>query len=277
MIWNRFTSLFEEAGDASGGGDAAADAADDKADEGDAADAADAADGNDDAADEGDKDELTEEDVKEARALYALLKNPAHKTEVIKSLAEKAGLLTKPGEAPLTKPEERVAKREIKAILKESLGQQYFDLIGDKIGTALEQILEQQREEFEGGQKALETKQVEQETDRALGKLASETKNDSRKFEKRMSELASKMHPAPGVSIYEYARNLYAIASSERTASKTATEISDKIMRNSRNVSDRIGNAPGGGAASQKAAPAKAPTGLKNIVAHVVGELSKGK
>lgn len=181
------------------------------------------------------EEDLSEEEAKESKELYKLLKNPDTRNAVLAALAAKAGILPKPGEE-LTKKEETAAKKEIKDILKEALGNQY-DFLSEKLAKGIEAILEQERSSHEEKLLALQRTNIEREVVSNYNRLARETKGESRKLEARMAELATEI-PIGSMEVRTYINRLYSIASGEKKSS--STKPTDQIRKNSTDVSQRL-------------------------------------
>jgi hypothetical protein len=181
-------------------------------------------------------DGLTEAEVKEAQNLYKLLKDPGTQKSVLRVLAEKAGVFQEP---PTTQQEVQETKRDLMKILEEKLGPD-LKWLAPKLGGALEEILEQEREESGKSLQLVERRDMENEVVRVSEKLNRETKGEYGKLENRMNQLADKILPAPGVSVEEYCRHLYAIASGEKGRNVEKNRLADKINRNANNASERL-------------------------------------
>src|SRR5258707_4165480 len=92
-------------------------------------------------------DDLTEAQILESKTLYNALRGP-QANAIIAALAAQAGLLPKPGEAPLTKSEKVEARREIQDIVKDALGPEY-SFLQDKIGKIFQEVVTQTESQFE--------------------------------------------------------------------------------------------------------------------------------
>src|SRR6476660_1780629 len=99
------------------------DSADDKGGEGESEEGEESGEGDEEGdeeeSEEGEegKDEFDEVQLSEAKNLYRLLKDPNTQTETLRILAQKAGILTKDGERPLDKKEEKAAIKSTVKIL----------------------------------------------------------------------------------------------------------------------------------------------------------------
>lgn len=182
-------------------------------------------------------DELDEKSLADAKSLFLLLKNPATQQATIRAMAAGAGLLGK--ETPETKQEVKEAKADLLATLKKSLGPE-LEWLAVKLSPALTEMLEEERKGMKAQLSTVEQTQTEQEVSRAWDKLHEETKGLSRKFEARMTQLADEIYPAPNQTSLQYLRNLYKIAASDRTASTTRQQMTDKINRNAKDAAGRL-------------------------------------
>ena len=187
-------------------------------------------------------DELDEAGLAEAKRLYKALQNPQTANQVVAAMAAQLGFLGP--KAPETLKEEAKAKKEITAILKEGLGEEY-SFLADRLGKSIDAIFQQEKEEQAVKEQANLQKQVEKESLNALDKLASKTKGESRKVEAKMAELSAKILPGPGMSADEYMEVLYTQATAGRTVQRVKANLNDKIRRNANDVSTRLRSAGG--------------------------------
>jgi hypothetical protein len=180
--------------------------------------------------------EMSEDEVKESRQLYKLLKDPTSRNAVLTALASQAGLLPK-GEDKPTKSETAAAKREIKDILSEALGTEY-SFLAERLSKGIDKVLEQERSENESKLLTLQRQNVEREVVAEHNRLARETKGESKKFEARMAELSSEI-PVGNQDMRTYIKRLYTIASSEKQIVKSAQK-TDQVRKNATDVSSRL-------------------------------------
>lgn len=223
------------------------------------------------AADSESEDEMSDDEVKESKNLYKLLKDPKTRNAVLAALAQEAGILPKAGTEGMTKKETATAKKEIKDIVKEALGDQY-SFISDKIAAAFEQVLEQERSSNEEKILDLQRQQVEKDVIAEHSRLARETKGESRKFENRMAELATEI-PVGTMDMRTYIRRLYTIASSEKSATKAAKP-AEQIRRNASDASARLKS--GASPLSDNAIPDKKMS-LDESIKWAQQQIDKGK
>lgn len=182
-------------------------------------------------------DELSTEQLAEAKRVYKILNDPSQRGPLIAALAQQSGILTALGDRP-TRTEVAAAKKEVTEILGDALGEYKF--LAPKLGPAIEAILAQERETQQQGLAEIQQAQIERDVVTVTDKLRAETKGVSKQFETRMSELANEI-PAGNMGVETYVRRLFAIAQSERRPAPQA--LADKIRRNSADASVRL--APG--------------------------------
>lgn len=181
------------------------------------------------AEEDGDEDEEEEskeseadEDTKQALALYKALKSE-NGAEVLRNLAIRAGLI---------KADEKVTKEvaeDLTAELTESLGEDW-GFLAPKLAPVMKKLVEQVRQEH-----------VRLETSIALEKawttLAEETDGDIKNYQDDIDKLSNKYHMGRGVTIVEYLRDLYKIASANKRDSKATEKVLKKIEKN---AADRL-------------------------------------
>lgn len=180
--------------------------------------------------------DLEEAELKEAKNLYKLLKDPETSKGVLEILAKKAGLL---GESGDSKKDTTEKVESIQEILREALGKE-MAWMADKLAPAIEKIVGKSESATNERLQAQQQEKITEQTNAAIERLAKETKGDSKKLEAQMSALANKYQPGKDVKPYEYLRGLYDMATSARTANKTKANVADKINRNAANVADRL-------------------------------------
>lgn len=261
MIWERFNWGYKRVPNdetPEGGGDADTSAENEETTE----ETEETDDSEDEESGEENADDLSEDEIKNSKELFKLLKDPKTANMVIETMARKAGIMKDP---PQTKAEEKKAVREVKEVLKEKLGPEYYALFGDKLSGALEEIVSSIREEANASTQQIAAQQAEQEVDRAFEKLSRDTKGESNKFKAQMTELSKKILPADGVSTFDYLQMLYSIASGKKNTASASKQIADRINRNRSDVADRTRTAVGspnnkGGQQQNQ------PKGLKAIV-----------
>lgn len=179
-------------------------------------------------------EEISEDEIKEAKNLYKLLKDPATQKDVLRVLASQAGLLEKVE----TKQDVKDAKKSVKDILKAKLGDK-FDFLTPMLSEALEEILQGERAENAQQLGTVQQTQLNTEVQNVFNKLSSETKGASRQLESKMDALSKKFPPGADISVDEYVRGLYQMASSG-TAKGNSKQIADRINRNSSDVPGRL-------------------------------------
>jgi hypothetical protein len=184
------------------------------------------------------ENDLSDDEVKESKALYKLLKDGATRNDTLRVLAERAGVL-KNSNPPETKKEEVKARKAIKEVLVEKLGEKYAFIAGP-IGDALEEIFAGEREDFNKQLTSVQVQQVDTEVDRALERLATKTKGESRKVEAQMVQLMDSLPKSEKISTFDYLEHIYTIASASRTKGATARQMADKINRNANDAPARL-------------------------------------
>jgi hypothetical protein len=184
------------------------------------------------------EEELDEVSIKEAKALYKLLKDPNTQTQVIKALAVNAKIIDIDGKPPTTKEEIKEAKKDIKELIKEKLGKD-FEFFAPKLAEVIEAVLEEERKEYRQETGELRLAQIQTETDRALSKLSKETNGDSKKLENRIAQLVDRYPQPEGTTIYEYLKEMYQLAGGKLTGNSTK-RIVDKIQSNARDATSRL-------------------------------------
>ncbi len=214
------------------------------------------------------EDDLPEEETKEAKALFKLLKDPSTQKETLRVLAERAGLL-KSDTSP--KQQEKTVKT-ILSILEEDLGDN-LKFIAPQLAKSLEKILEQERQTQTERFTQLEADRVSNSVEIAKDKLSRETKGDSGKLWPKMESLSDKIKPAEGSSPYEYLKILYTLASADGQKSTIKREVNDKINKNAKDVGSRLQTSS---TASGKGSE-KIPKTLKGIVEQNYQKLLKGE
>lgn len=203
-------------------------------------------------------DGLSDDEIVEAQNLYKLLKNPSTARGVAAALAEQTGLLNEYRQNPNpTRAETKDTKKAILDIFKESLGKEY-DFLADRLSTAVEKTLAQERESNESRQLEIESQLIQQQIDVELATLNRETKGNSKALENRMAELAKEI-PVGDMAHKTYIRRLYAVAASERgISSKVPAQgksKTDKIRSNANDPTTRLSTSQ----SERRAAPIEVP------------------
>lgn len=185
---------------------------------------------------EEEEETLSPQEIKESKQLYKLLKDKQTQKSTLTLLAQRAGLLQAE-----TKAEVKEAKKDLKALVKEKLGPEY-EFLATKLGDVMEAVLAEERITSAAQLNTIQQKETERETSSALDRLARETKGESKKFEDRMIQLMDRIKPSDNLSVYEYLKDLYTLASSGKNAASTKAQIADKIRRNAGNAAERLGS-----------------------------------
>lgn len=212
------------------------------------------------------EEELSAEELKESKALYSLLKDPKTQEQTLRVLAERAGILNK----DTTQKETKKDVKSLISLVEDGLGDKY-KFLAPELAKTLESVLERERELNNTKLSQLEGNQIQQQTDAAFEKLARDTKGLSRKYESDMLKLADKLHPAAGMTAYEYLEHLYTIASSRGKSNSIKKEMADKINRNSKDVSSRLQSASSANGKGQ----VREPKTIKEAVAMAASRLMK--
>ena len=182
--------------------------------------------------------EFNAQQITEAKALYKLLSDPATQKETLTILAQRAGIELG-GKPPETKKEEKAVIKKTVEILEEALGKD-LAWLAPKLAGAFDKMREEDRATTQKELDKLSANQVTKEVDTAYETLARETKGESRKFESKMVGLADKLYPAPGMSVMEYVRHLYTIASASGEQKSAKQRLAEKINKNSKDAPGRI-------------------------------------
>ncbi len=180
--------------------------------------------------------DLSDSELIESKNLYKALKNPQTAQAVVAALAAQAGLLPKPGEAPLTKKEEAAAKRETIDIVKDALGPEY-SFLADRLGKIFDEVVQQTEKKSEERFAEIQQSNVEREVVASYEALAKETKGESKKFETRMAQLSEEI-PIGNMNVKTYMQRLYTLASNERKSSPQ--KVADQIRRNASDAPARL-------------------------------------
>jgi len=188
------------------------------------------------------EEELAEEQLAEAKKLYKALMDPNQRVAIIAELAQRTGILREP---PETKQEVREAKKSIQDIIKEALPE--FPGLADKLGTAIEKALEQERESHQEEMQQVHLTQLENQVSSSISRLRKQTGGESAKFEKRMADLSQQLIMGPDMTIDQYVASLYAVASAGSKTSVTKAQLADKIRKNANNAPDRLKSTTGPG------------------------------
>jgi len=211
------------------------------------------------------EEDLSEEQAEEAKRLYQALRSP-QASAVIAALAQQAGILNKPIE---TKAEERIAKKEIKEIIREHLGESY-KFLADQLGPAIEAVLTQERQTQESRFAEIQSHRLEQDVIQSFTNLSRETKGESKKYEAKMTDLSQEV-PIGNMSVDRYIQVLYTLATAGRKEAPKGNM--DKIRRNANDAPSRLqGNAQG----RESSLPNK-KMNINESIDWALGQITKGK
>lgn len=216
--------------------------------------------------------DLAGESLEEAKRLYKALSDPVKGPQVLKALAFNAGLLS--ANLPETKKEEKVAKKAIVDVLAEKLGPE-AKFLAPKIGEALEEIFQQEREEQQAQFQQIQIQNTEREVVEITKKLNQETKGGYAKLEGRLEILATEIPIGPGMTIEKYLRYLYAIASSEANKTVSPKTLANKIRQNANDLPSRLRTSSATGGPGDQVPDKK--MNLKESIKWASDQLTKGK
>lgn len=169
----------------------------------------------------------------EALNLYRSLKNPAQAKLIVEELANRLGL-----ENLTTKKEVTVAKKQITDVLKDALGE--FGFLADKLGPAMEKILEEERKEITSRLDAQEASKIEVTVKRTFADIDRKTNGDCTKLGKEIEKLAKEFPPSKTTDPKAYIQRLYTLAASERDDKKGKAVDKGKQENNGSDVSNRL-------------------------------------
>ena len=223
-----------------------------------------------DGSDASQEDELDDASKDEALRLYKALKDPKAGPAVLAALAQQAGLLGR--NLPETPKEVATAKKAVKEILKDSLPEN-MKFLADQLGPAIEEVFKAEREEQQEKFQQIEIQRVEGQVVAAYERLSKETKGESKRLEARMAEIATQISPAPELSVDQYIRFLYQIASNGKGTQVSNTRVvADRIRRNANDLPGRLRTTTG--SEKQGGVPEK-NLGLKGSINWALSELAK--
>lgn len=217
-------------------------------------------------------EDLPANELIEAKNLYKALRNPAAAGPLIQALAQQMGMNLNPSS---TKQEVKAVKTNITEKLKVALGE--FAFLADKIGPVLDSALDEQKAESQEIEQRLEVKQLQNESQRTLDRLAKETKGESRKFEARMVELMDRFHPAANQTTEDYIREVFQIVSRDKVRTQVTNKLADQINKNRKDVPSRIASS-GSGARSdntRESPPEGKKLGTKGAVLFALSQMEK--
>lgn len=184
-------------------------------------------------------DDMSEDDARNAKALYKLLADPETRNTTLETLARKAGLLKGAGKGENNDD----AKDTILGILSEALGDDY-SFLAKKLAPAMEKLIQKAAGASSGAIQQLAQQQSERDVDQALRDLARDTKGLSRKFEARMGQLADDFPKGQNVTMKKYVQGLFSMANSEK-GGPTKKKIADSINRNRTDLGERLSSGSG--------------------------------
>lgn len=219
-------------------------------------------------------DELTEDQIVEAKRIYKALNDPKAGPALVAALAQQNGLLNQPLE---TKKDIAVAKKGIQEIFKEELGDNY-SFLAERLGKAVDKALDTVREEQREHVAELQVQQLTTEVESSLVRLAKEknlarNSNDFKKLENQIADLMDEYPMGKSGSVDKYIRDMDKLASSGKIRASVEKGTADKIRRNANNVADRLHRTSS--EPSTETLPGK-KMGLKASVEWAAAQLAKG-
>lgn len=217
-------------------------------------------------------DDLSPEQLEEARRLYRALSSYDTAGPLVAALAERTGLLKNLGQQ--TQTEVKETKKDILGILEEELGPTY-KFLAPNLSKALTKVLAAEREVQQQVVSEIQINQTLESVNKTLDSLAKETQGTSRQLENRMAEIMKEYPIQSNGNTDKYIRDIYTLASAGRVKATVQKTVADKVRRNASNVADRVGR---NGAANPgtDSIPAK-KLGLKGSVEWALSQLDKGK
>jgi hypothetical protein len=175
------------------------------------------------------------EKLDKAIRLYEALEDPTIGPGVLRSLAEKAGILgVKEG-----KTETQITKTVVD-VLKESLGAEY-EFLAPGLAKGISEIVrqtvaEQIRPVQEQTNEAIE-RAVKADVDSAYAKMES-THKDFKKYDAEMTALSKRLPYTGDYPMEEYLENLYTLVTKDVKETKIVGDTVDKINKNAKELRD---------------------------------------
>lgn len=221
-------------------------------------------------------DGLNEDQIKEARRLYRALNDPEAGPALVAALAQRNGLLNQPLE---TKKDVAVAKKDIQAIFKEELGENY-GFLADRLGKAVDKALDTVRAEQNEQVQELQVQNLTREVESSLSKLAKDkglarNSNEFKTLETQMARLMDEYPIGQSGNVDKYIRDMHALATTGKVKASVEKGTADKIRRNANNVADRLQRTSA--EPSIDGLPGGKKIGLKGAVDWAVQQLEKQK
>lgn len=170
-----------------------------------------------------------DERTRNAIELYNLLDNPSTAPDVIRVLANRAGVFAKQ-----TGVSAEEAKESTLDVLKKMVPQEHHFLI-DSLGPALEKLIDKK---MEGATKPLANRIEESDRERVERDVNYQTdkfvkdNNISKETYAKMTELSKKIHMGPESSIPDYLETLHTLATKEQKVTKSVAKTVDRINKN---------------------------------------------
>lgn len=189
-------------------------------------------------------DETPEPDsTPDSEAVLNLLKDPKTRKMALMYLAEQEGLRVgeqqDEDDEPEPEPKDAQTKTledEIKEIMGDDLSQ-----IPTKTWNAIDRLISRRMEGLESKFVSNEQRIIQQEATTATERLFTQYP-DAKNYQNDIVRLMKTMRPAEGVSQYEFLKNVYHSAKSQKSVLSTEKERVKRITRNAKDVNLTSGN-----------------------------------
>ena len=165
--------------------------------------------------------EVSEEEIKQARNIVQILRDPEQSKNFVEYLAKQSGLIVEKGEAT---PKE--AKEATIDALEDALSE--YPELRSKLVPALKKAISDQLTETKATLQEIKKEGIKRELDSAWDAVTSETEGDFTKYEKAIIDLMDEL-PYSGGSYKTYLKRLYAVASSDDSSASRKIKIVEKI------------------------------------------------
>lgn len=226
--------------------------------------------------DDDDDDGLSPEEIKNARNFFKGLKDPEKAPVLIDFIAKNAGY-----SKIETKTELKEAKRDINAILREKLGDEFEPLI-EKLGPALDEILKEKLEESTKGlRESIDNDKKEKLQNEFLGifKGISKDHYDNKDIPddvaKEMNAIIEDFEPKAGMSMDKYLKSIHNLALIN--LGKSTRPNTGRTEANRKDAPSRLASERGGQPAQGETVPKKMglDAAVKAAVEEVENKLNK--
>lgn len=192
---------------------------------------------------EEDDDELTEDEQKNARKMYLVLKHPEQGKILIEAMAKEAGII--PG---ATKEEQKQVAKSIAEIIAEEMGDEYKFLSGkltNVITKAVSALVDEKTKDIRDSQTATAKASFEAEFDRSINNVVAAYKEAPTLLED-MYKLMDQIQPGKGITQESYFKTLLYRAAADKDIQLTkvkatnSDKTNEKINRNRADASSRL-------------------------------------